>query len=106
MGITQAAAATRSQDQHFAVLGYFSHYFAGFGIPGNGSDRHLQDHILPLGTGRVAGSAAFSRPGDHVLHILQVEQSPQLLISFQDDMATPTAIAPVRAPFGVLLVAV
>jgi hypothetical protein len=106
MGIAQATPPALGQNLHFPVFGNFGHHFAGFGIPGQGPDGHLQDHIIAFGAGGVARSAVFSRFGNYVLHELQVEQGPQLLVSFQNHMAAPAAIAAIRPAFGVFLVSV
>jgi hypothetical protein len=99
MGIPDPAFAARNQYAFFSVFGYFKVNFSRFGIPGHGPQRYIDDYILALAARAVLLASGLAITGNHMLAVFERQQSPHLGIAPQNDMASPSAISPVRASF-------
>jgi hypothetical protein len=95
--VTQPRAATLEQYEFLSVLGYFAFDFTCFNISGYGPKRHLDDDALSVFTRTTGSATALTVFGKVVAFVFQVQQCPELRITFQYNAATPTAIAAVRA---------
>jgi hypothetical protein len=80
-----------------AIFQYLCFFFLCFSIAGNGTERNFDDDVFAVAAGHVILVAAFSVFGEYILIISQVEECPEIFISFQDDVSASSAIAAIRS---------
>ncbi len=68
-------------------------------MTGYGSQRNLNDNVFAFGSGSPTSFAPFSGFCLDVFLVFQMQQGPELRTSFQDNVTTPTAIAPIGPAF-------
>ena len=88
------------------VLGNLTQHRVVFGAIGHRTQRHIDVSIIAGSTCELVLASGHAINGIHMLGVAQMEQSPKLGVTAQDDVAAATAIAAVGAAFrDILLVA-
>jgi hypothetical protein len=84
-----------------AIFGDLKFHDTGFGIPGDRTERYIQDNILAPGAGLVGALTGTALVRDNVLAIFEVEQGPDIAVTPQDNGTPIAAIAAVRSTIGI-----
>jgi hypothetical protein len=85
------------------MLSNFEHNFIGFGHFCNRSEWHFNGDIFAGSPGAERFPSGLAMSGLEMPCEFKVQQGPELLVAFEYDMASPSAIAAVRASFRNIL---
>lgn len=86
-----------------SVVSHVAYVLAGFRIVDDGATRHVDIHILAVGAVALVASAVATVAGEDVALVLQVEQSPVVVVATQIDVSATATVTTVRSAIGVIL---
>ena len=97
MGIAPAAATAAQEFHHLSVFIHIAKELTGFGIIHRRSARHLNGAVFAILTVALVFVARAAIGGKNVAHIFQVNQRPEVAVSFQVNVSSSAAIATIRS---------
>jgi hypothetical protein len=100
MGIAKASPASLHQNMLLVMLGDLEKKIVCFRLTGNRAQRYLNHHILPFGSGTVCPLPVIPMARKDMLAVPDMQQSPELTVSAQDDVPASAAVTSVRPSFG------
>ena len=103
MEVAQSASTAFEQHHHLSVVHHVADEFARFGIIHHCSARHIDIHILAVGSVALVSSTVSAMLGEHVALVFQVQQGPVVVVSAQVDVASASAVATVGTAIRVVL---
>ncbi len=73
---------------------------AGFGLVHEGTDRHLDDQVLPGFTTAVVAASVFTTLGNELALMPEIDQRVDAAVGFQQHAAAVAAVTAVRSAHG------
>ena len=101
--VAQSAAAALQQHNLLPVVGNITYILTRLGIVDHRSTRHVDIHVLAIGTMTLVLAAITAMLGKDVALILQVQQCPVVMVAAQDDAAALAAVTAVGTAVRVVL---
>ena len=101
--VAQSATTALEQQYFLPIIGYIAYILARLGIIYHGATRHVDIDVLAIGAMALVASAITTMLGKEVALILEVQQSPVVVVAAQIDASSTSAIAAVRTTIRLVL---
>ena len=95
MIVPESPAPPQPEHLLLTIAGDLEKLIAGLGIPGHGSERNFEHHILAIGTGFKSSGSIGAVPGKNMFPVFQVDQGPELLVAPEDNMSPSSTVTSV-----------
>ena len=96
MPVSLSTTSTFQQDNFLSMFGHITDILSCFSIVYYCSTRHFNYFVYTVLTKTLVFTAGFSMSSHRMTVILQMEQRPVVTVTSQNNMASSSAIAPIR----------